>query len=61
MNRIATLVEAEVSKFPKEVGHVLASRSLRGHRSLADRLGYFAWKGRDALSSGVARCLKSIG
>jgi hypothetical protein len=61
MNRIATLVEAEVSKFPKEVGQVLASRSLRGHRSLADRLGYFAWKGRDALSSGVARCLKSIG
>jgi hypothetical protein len=59
-NRIATLIEAEVSRFPKEVGHVLASRSLRSHQSLADRLSYFAGKGRDALSSGVARCLKSI-
>ena len=61
IDRIATLIEAEVSTFPKEVGHVLASRRLRSHQSLADRLSYFAWKGRDALSSGVARCLKSIG
>jgi len=61
IDRIATLIEAEVSTFPKEVGHVLASRRLRSHQSLADRLSYFAWKGRDALSSGVVRCLKSIG
>jgi hypothetical protein len=61
INRIGTLIEAEVSKFPKEVGHVLASRSLRSRRSLAGRLSYFAWKGRDVLSSGVARCLKSVG
>jgi len=61
INRIGTLIEAEVSKFPKNVGHVLASRSLRNRRSLAGRLSYFAWKGRDVLSSGIARCLRSIG
>ena len=61
MNRIATLIDAEVSKFPKEVGHVLGSRNLRSHQSLAGRLSYFASKGRDALSSGVGRCLKLIG
>jgi hypothetical protein len=60
INRIGALVDAEVSKFPKEVGHVLASRSLRRHRSLAGRLSCFASQGRDVLSSGVARCLKSL-
>jgi hypothetical protein len=60
INRIGALVDAEVSKFPKEVGHVLASRSLRSHQSLAGRLSCFASKGRDVLSSGVARCLKSL-
>jgi hypothetical protein len=60
IRRIGALVDDEVSKFPKEVGHVLASRSLRSHRSLAGRLSGFASKGRDVLSSGVARCLKSL-
>jgi hypothetical protein len=60
INRIGALVDAEVSKFPKEVGHVLASRSLRSHQSLAGRLSCFASKGRDVLSSGVTRCLKSL-
>jgi len=61
MNSIATLVEAEIARFPDNVGHVLGSRRLRRHRSLAGRLSYLAWKGRDALSSGAALCLKLIG
>jgi hypothetical protein len=61
MNAIAALVETEVARFPDNVGHVLGSRSLRRHRSLAGRLTYLAWKGRDVLSSGAARCLRLIG
>lgn len=61
MNSVAALVEAEVARFPDNVGHVLGSRRLRSHQSLAGRLSYLAWKGRDALSSGAAHCLKLIG
>jgi hypothetical protein len=61
MNSIAALVEAEIARFPDNVGHVLGSRRLRSHQSLAGRLSYLAWKGRDALSSGAARCLKLLG
>ncbi len=46
MTAIAALVESEVSRFPDNVGHVLGSRSLRSHQSLAGRLTYLAWKGR---------------
>ena len=56
----ATLVEAEVSRFPDNVGHVLGSRSLRGHQSLSGRLTYLAWKGRDALAGGAAFCKKLV-
>ena len=56
----ATLVEAEVSRFPDNVGHVLGSRSLRGHQSLSGRLTYLAWKGRDALAGGAAFCRKLV-
>ena len=41
---IVELVEAEVSRFPEEVGHVLKLRDLRGNRFLSDLIG----KGRDA-------------
>lgn len=61
MNSIAALVEAEVARFPKNVGHVLGSRRLRSYQSLTGRLIYLTWKGRDVLSSGAARCLKLIG
>jgi hypothetical protein len=61
MNAIAVLVEAEVSRFPDDIGHVLGSRSLRRHQSFAGRLTYLAWKGRDALSDGAAYCKKLIG
>ena len=60
MNRIAVLVDAEVSRFPPEVGHVLGSRRLRSYQSLAGRLTYFAWKGRDALTGGAAYCKKLV-
>ena len=61
MNAVAALVEAEVSRFPEEVGHVLGSRSLRSHDSWAGRLTYLAWKGRDAVSDGAAYCKKRVG
>ena len=60
MDAIATLVEEEVKRFPDEVHHVLGSRHLRSHGSLADRLTYLAWKGRDAISNGAAFCMKLI-
>jgi hypothetical protein len=61
MDEIAMLVESEVSRFPKEVGHVLASRSLRRHRSLAGRLTDLVWKGRGAVRDGAAYCKKLVG
>jgi hypothetical protein len=60
MSAICALVEAEVSRFPDNVDHVLASRSLRSHQSLAGRLTHLAWKGRDAVSDGAAYWKKLI-
>jgi hypothetical protein len=60
MDAIAALVAAEISRFPAEVGHVLGSRRLRGHNSLAGKLTYLADKGRDAMTSGAAYCRKLI-
>jgi hypothetical protein len=59
MTSIATLVEAEVARFPDNVGHVLGSRSLRSHDSLAGRLTYLAYKGRDAVA-GSSSLLKKL-
>jgi hypothetical protein len=50
---IADLVEAEVSRFPANVGHILGSRRLRNHRSLAGRLTYWA-------NEGTAYCRKLV-
>jgi hypothetical protein len=61
MTAIAALVEAEVSRFPPNVGHVLGSRNLRSDQTLAGRLTHLAWKGRDAVSGGAAYCRKLIG
>jgi hypothetical protein len=60
MAAITTLVEAEVRRFPDNVGHVLASRSLRSHRSPVGHLAYLASKGRDAVSNGAVFCRKLI-
>jgi hypothetical protein len=61
MDTIAALVEAEISRFPDEVGHVLGSRSLRHHQSLGGRLTHLAWKGRDAITDSVSFCKGLIG
>ncbi len=61
MDAIAALVDAEVSRFPPDVGHVLGSRSLKTHQSLAGRLTYLAWKGRDAMHEGAVFCKRLIG
>jgi hypothetical protein len=61
MNSVAALVEAEIARFPDGVGHVLRSRGLRSHQTFAGRLNYLTWKGRDALRSGTACCLKLPG
>jgi len=61
MKAVAALVEAEVARFPADVGHVLGSRSLHSHQSLAGRLTYLAWRGRDAVSNTAAYCRKLIG
>src|SRR5258706_8058540 len=60
INAIAVLVDGEVSRFPPKVGHVLGSRRLRSYQSLAGRLTYLAWKGRDALTGGAAYCRKLV-
>jgi hypothetical protein len=60
MDAIATLVEEEINRFPDEVGHVLGSRRLRRYDSLAGRLTYLAWKGRDVVTDGVAQIKKLI-
>lgn len=61
MTSIATSVEAELALFPENVGHILGSRRLRSHNSLAGRLTYLAYKGRDAVSGGGALLKKLTG
>jgi hypothetical protein len=61
MTSITTMVEAEVALFPDNVGHILGSRRLRSHDSLAGRLTYLAYKGRDAVSGGSALLKKLTG
>ena len=61
MTSIAVLVEAEVARFPDNVGHVLGSRRLRSYDSLAGRLTYLAYKGRDAVTGGGALLKKLTG
>src|SRR5260221_895993 len=61
MDQVNAMVEAEVNRFPDKVDHILASRGLRGHPSLAGRLTSLAWRGRDAVSDGAAFCKKLIG
>jgi hypothetical protein len=61
MDAIGALVEDEVSRFPDDVGHIFASRRLRSHDSLAGKLTYLAWKGRDVVHDGAAVFRKLIG
>jgi hypothetical protein len=52
---VTALVEAEASTIPKDQQHILKSRGLRSHYSLAQRLTSLAEKGRDALGRGFAK------
>jgi hypothetical protein len=61
MDAIAALVDDELARFPDKLGHVLGSRGLRSYQSLAGRLTYIAWKGRDAASDAAGYCRKLIG
>jgi hypothetical protein len=61
MDAIATLVAAEVSRFPSNVGHILGSRRLRSHDTLGGKLSYLAWKSRDVVQDGAAAFRKLIG
>ena len=54
---IADLVEAEVNRFPDELGHVLELRNSRGNGLLTGLIG----KGRDAISDGAFFCKRLIG
>jgi len=54
---IATLVEAETSRFPDKLGHILKLRNVRGNGLLAD----LVWKGRDAISDGAMFCKRLVG
>jgi hypothetical protein len=56
-NGIAALVEAEVNRFPDELGHILEMRNSRGNGLLAGLIG----KGRDAISDGATFCKRLIG
>jgi hypothetical protein len=60
MGTITTLVEAEVKRFPDNIGHVLGSRSLRSRQPRAGGLAYLASKGRDAVSNSADFCRKLI-
>jgi hypothetical protein len=60
MNAVTALVEAEVSRFPDNVGHILGSRRHR-RRSLAGQLAGMAGKARNAMSGGTAFYKKLVG
>ena len=60
MNEVTALVEAEVSRFPDNVGHILGSRRRR-RRSLAVQLAGVAGKARNAMSGGTAFYRKLVG
>jgi hypothetical protein len=58
---ITELVESEIKRLPGNVGHVLESRRLRSHNSLAGQLTYWAWKGRDVINGGASLFKKALG
>lgn len=53
---VTAAVDVEKNSLPKDVRHVLGSRSLRRHDQLADRAIHLAWKGRDVLANAAAYC-----
>ena len=58
---ITEFVESEIKRFPGNVGHVLESRRLRSHHSLAGQLSYRAWNGRDGVNGAASLFKKALG
>jgi hypothetical protein len=61
MKAVATPVEAEIHSIAAPLHHILGSPALHSHETLAGRLTYLAWKGRDALAESAAFCRKLVG
>ena len=60
MNSISALVEAEVTRFPEMSATCWDRAACAAIKSLAGRLTYLAWKGRDAVSGGAAYWKKLV-
>jgi hypothetical protein len=61
MQNVAADLEKELHNIPDNLHHVLGSRSLHSHDTIAGRLTYFAWKGRDMLAAQPAYWKKMLG
>ena len=60
MKAVAAPVEAEIHTIGASLHHILGSQALHSHDTLAGRLTYLAWKGRDAVTDSVAYCRKLV-
>jgi hypothetical protein len=54
MARVERYLNTEMTTLPSGLRHVLGSRSLKGHLSLAGQLTWLKYKCRDALTGGVS-------
>jgi len=60
MEAVATDLAKEIHNIPGNLHHVLGSRSLHSHDTLAGRLTFLAWKARDALTAPPAALRKML-
>jgi hypothetical protein len=60
MEAVATDLAKELHNIPDNLQHVLGSRSLHSHDTLAGRLTFLAWKARDALAAPPAALKKML-
>lgn len=60
MQDVAIDLEKELHNIPDNLHHVLGSRSLHSHDTLAARLTFLAWKARDALTTPPAALRKML-
>jgi hypothetical protein len=60
MEAVATDLANEIHNIPGNLHHVLGSRSLHNHDTLAARLTFIAWKARDALTAPPAALRKML-
>lgn len=60
MGAVVALMEAEINSLPGNIRHVLGVPTVRGGGSLAGRLTSVAWRGCEALISGIDFCKKLV-